>query len=301
MTGDLIKLILIIVVFSVLFGSIAITIKLNNIKQNWSKYRCNPLVMPFAGSLGYNTSDNFTYCVGNIQSNSMGHFLEPVQYILGKGTDLVGEVSGSMNFIRVFIATIRKASKAMFGDTYGMILNVIIQFQKLVIKLKDTIGKLVGTMTSIMYLLEGTYYTGGSIENGPIGKTIDVLTAGQCFSKNTKIKLNDGKIKNMKDVYLGDILENGSEVIGLLKLKGGPSNCYYKIWSDKLQQYIYVTGTHHIHKHDNSDKNILDNYVEVKDFSKSDKTGAYDNILYCLITNNHQIPVGEYTFWDWED
>ena len=42
-------------------------------------------------------------------------------------------------------------------------------------------------------------------------------------------------------------------------------------------------------------KIYFDNYVEVKDFSKSDKTGAYDNILYCLITNNHQIPVGEYT------
>ena len=55
------------------------------------------------------------------------------------------------------------------------------------------------------------------------------------------------------------------------------------------------------YKHDNSNINLLNNYVEVKDFEKAKKTGAYDNILYCLITDNHQIPIGEYTFWDWED
>ena len=27
----------------------------------------------------------------------------------------------------------------------------------------------------------------------------------------------------------------------------------------------------------------------------------YDEELSCLITSSHQIPVGEFTFWDWED
>jgi len=301
MSGDLIKLILIIIVFAILFGRMAVSMKFNDLKVNWHKHRCSPLVMPFAGALGYNTSDNFNYCIGDVQSKMMGHYLEPTQYILGKGTDLVGEVSGSMNFIRVFLAKIRNATKGMVGDAYGMMVNIILQFQKLVIKLKDTMGKLIGTMATIMYLLEGTYYTGKSIQNGPIGITIDVLSGGSCFSKNTKIKLNNGRIKNIKDVALGDILENGSHVCGTLKLKGGSTNPYYKIWSDILQENIYVTGTHHIYKHDDSDKNILDNYVEVKDFEKAKKTGAYDNVLYCLITDNHQIPIGEYTFWDWED
>ena len=188
MSGDLIKLILIIIVFAILFGGMAVSMKFNDLKVNWHKYRCSPLVMPFAGALGYNTSDNFNYCIGDVQSKMMGHYLEPTQYILGKGTDLVGEVSGSMNFIRVFLAKIRNATKGMVGDAYGMMVNIILQFQKLVIKLKDTMGKLIGTMATIMYLLEGTYYTGKSIQNGPIGITIDVLSGGSCFSKNTKIK-----------------------------------------------------------------------------------------------------------------
>ena len=47
--------------------------------------------------------------------------------------------------------------------------------------------------------------------------------------------------------------------------------------------------------------NDLDNYVEVKDYKLSKKTDYWDETLYCLITDNHQIPIGEYTFWDWED
>ena len=26
-----------------------------------------------------------------------------------------------------------------------------------------------------------------------------------------------------------------------------------------------------------------------------------ENELSCLITSDHNIPIGEYTFWDWED
>ena len=47
--------------------------------------------------------------------------------------------------------------------------------------------------------------------------------------------------------------------------------------------------------------NNLDNYIEVKDYKLAKKTDYWDETLYCLITDNHQIPIGEYTFWDWED
>ena len=33
----------------------------------------------------------------------------------------------------------------------------------------------------------------------------------------------------------------------------------------------------------------------------AEKTNKYSDTLSCLITSNHIIPVGEFTFWDWED
>ena len=46
----------------------------------------------------------------------------------------------------------------------------------------------------------------------------------------------------MKEL-LGDILKNGSEVFAILKVKG-EKNPYYKIFSDEINDYIYVTGSH---------------------------------------------------------
>ena len=48
----------------------------------------------------------------------------------------------------------------------------------------------------------------------------------------------------MKNLNLGDILEDGTIVKGIFRIKGNEKNKYYKIYSEKLEDYIYVTGTH---------------------------------------------------------
>ena len=96
-------------------------------------------------------------------------------------------------------------------------------------------------------------------------------------------------------------------VCGKLQLKGDPSNPFYKIWSHKLNNFIYVTGEHKIYtkKHCctdlSDDKDEIRNYIKVSDYHRAKKTNEYEDELSCLITSNHQIPVGEFIFWDWED
>ncbi len=182
----------------------------------------------------------------------------------------------------------------------GMTLNILfqqIQFQLLITRTKDTMMKLIGIIITFVYLIQGANMTGQSIYKGPIGKTLRAI----CFSGETKVSLKNGSTKNMRDIHLGDILENGTEVYGTLKLKGSKENPFYQIWSEKLKQYIFVTGDHKICPNDRISKKELDNYIDVKDFKSSEKTDYWDETLYCLITDNHQIPIGEFTFWDWED
>ena len=42
---------------------------INDIKENWPKYRCNPLYMPFSD----NIEKDFVYCVQNTQMSFMGY------------------------------------------------------------------------------------------------------------------------------------------------------------------------------------------------------------------------------------
>lgn len=85
----------------------------------------------------------------------------------------------------------------------------------------------------------------------------------------------------------------GTIVDATMQIGNRSKDPYYKIFSKELDDYIYVTGSHYI-KHGNK-------YVKVCDFPDSIQTEEYDEVLYCLVTNTHKIPVGEYTFWDWED
>ena len=295
--GDISKSVLIILIFVLLYFSTILTSGIQKIKDDWPQYRCLPTYMPLAGYVGKDPVQNFTYCVGNIQKDMMGFFLEPIQYVLGMVMGMIGWILERIQFIRVFIDKFRNMISKLFGNVYGMFVNVLVQFQKLIIKTKDTTMKLIGTIVMFIYMIQGAMMTGQSIMAGPIGKTLKAI----CFSENTPIKLKSGKVVKMKDIHLGDILENGTEVYGTLKLKGGKDNPYYQIWSEKLQEYIFVTGDHKICPNDRINKDELENYIEVKDFNDAKKTDYWDDTLYCLITDNHQIPIGEFTFWDWED
>jgi len=259
------------------------------------------MAMPFAGQFGFDPMENFTFCITKMQSNAMGFFLEPIHFIVGMVGNLGKELSEAINMVRNVIAYIRGMVGNIIGDIFGVFMNILIQIQTIMIKIKDLAMKLVGVMTTTMYIIGTSMKLGKSIWAGPIGGILRTL----CFKGTTPITLKSGKKVSIKDINLGDTLTNNSSVIGLLKLKGDKSNPYYKIWSRDLEDYIYVTGEHRILNNEEDDvmklDDIFENYIKVSSYGNAEKTNKHDAELYCLITSNHRIPIGEYTFWDWED
>lgn len=74
-----------------------------------------------------------------------------------------------------------------------------------------------------MYILDGSIKTMQSAWNGPAGQLVKAL--GACFHPDTKIKLKNGNIVCMKDLNLGDVLENGSIVNVTMKLDNKKNQC----------------------------------------------------------------------------
>ena len=58
---------------------------------------------------------------------------------------------------------------------------------------------------------------------------------------------------------------------------------------------IFVTGSHLVQDRRTG------KFIPVKDLLEAERTEDYTLQMSCLITDDHLIPVGEYTFWDWED
>lgn len=115
-----------------------------------------------------------------------------------------------------------------------------------------------------------------------------------CFSPNTLLRLSDGTMVKMSEIVIGDVLEGGITVNAVLQILNKDDTPYYKIYSEYLGDYIYVTGSHHVMETDGR-------FVHVSEYSKSEKTNIVSGMFICLITSNHNIPIGGHTFWDWSD
>ena len=262
------------------------------IKKNWPQYRCNPLYMP----LSDNIEKDFIYCIQNIQSNFMGYLLQPITYITGSLTGVLSSFMNEINMVRAMFNKIRTFSSSIIQSVFGVFLNLVIEFQKITIGIKDLMGKTIGIMVTLMYLIDGSIKTMNSTWNGPPGQLVRAL--GKCFHPETKLKLKDGTIIAMKDINLGDILENGSVVESTMKIDNKKSKIPFFVIKDKgiYDEDIYVTGSHLVFNKSNKQFIKVENYSNAK-ICKEIQSDWFS----CLITSDHKIQVGSEIFWDWED
>ena len=289
--SDLGTAILIIVIFIALYISSFLAIGLKKIKENWDQYRCSPMAMPFAGYLGFDALENFAFCIGKIQSGLMNTFLKPIFSNLNILGDVAGSIVGSIRSLTTLMSNMNVGFGMASFDILSMFKGIMVKMQYFIVNIKDVFAKFGGTMSVMSNIIEGSSLTARSMWRGPVGETLRTL----CFSPNTLVTMNDGSRKKIKDIVIGETLENGVDVIATLKIKGGTEHCFYKIWSDVLNDYIYVTGSHKIIDPESNE------LIPVEVCKLAEKTNKYSDTLSCLITSNHIIPVGEFKFWDWED
>lgn len=269
-------------------------IALDDIKNNWPKYRCNPMYMPLASQMGTSMGDNFVYCVQNMQTNFMGYLLEPINYILSNLTNLASSFTLAIGDVREMLNYIRNMFTDIVGGIFGVFLNLITEFQKIMIAITDLIGKIVGILVTMVYVMDGSVKTMNSAWNGPPGQMVRVV--GNCFHPETNIKLKTGEIYYMKDLRLGDILENGSKVVALMQIDNpDKKHNLYKIPKRGVDESdIYVTASHMIEYNGN--------YIEVSKHPLAVKqTEIQTDWFSCLITDDHRILIGAQLFWDWDD
>jgi len=264
--------------------------QIQEIKDNWPIYRCNPMYMPLADDVG----SNFVYCVQSMQTNFMGYLLEPLMYIISGLNVMSFGFLNDIGNVRNMFGYIRDMITSIIGNVFTVFLNIVIEFQKIMLGIKDIMGKIVGIVVTMMYVLDGSLKTMNSAWNGPPGQMVQVM--GSCFHPETKVKLENGKVKEMQNLNLGDVLENGSIIRALMKVSNSTNETFYTFKNDGVdKEDIFVTGSHMV-----LDKN--GKYIKVKDHPESIENPAMERTWFsCLITDDHKIQIGNKTFWDWED
>jgi hypothetical protein len=277
--------------FAIYVGAIFYYSQVAQIKAQWPLYRCNPLYMPLADSM----EENFVYCVQSMQTNFMGHLLQPLTFITSSLGGVLGGFVGEINDIRAMFDKIRTFISDTIQSIFGVFLNLVIEFQRITMGIKDLIGKTIGVMVSLMYIMDGSIKTMNSTWNGPPGQL--VRTLGKCFHPSTNVQLQNGNIKAMRDIDLGDILEDGAVVESVMKIdnKRDRASLYIIRNGGVRCADIYVTGSHLVYD------DAIKKFVKVENYSKAEIAILGADWFSCLITSNHRIKIGQQLFWDWED
>lgn len=281
-----VNLAFIVNIFMIFYSS-----QLADIKANWPLYRCNPIYMPLADDI----QSNFVFCIQSMQTNFMGYLLEPLTFLTSSITNNMSSMLTEINSVRAMFDKIRTFSATAVQSVFGVFLNLIIEFQKIIIGIKNLMGQTIGILVTIMYVMDGSIKTMESAWNGPSGQMVRAL--GKCFHPLNKIKLRNGNVIFMKDINLGDVLQNGSIVESVMQInnKTNPEPLYVIKNSGVNNEDIYVTGSHLVF-----DK-MQNKFIKVKNASWAIKTDITLDWFSCFITSDHKIQIGSQIFWDWED
>lgn len=167
--------VLIILYYVGLDLALAMVIMIKNVKANWPLYKCSTNYMMFASFFGYDTETNFQQCIQTMQSGYMTILMEPVNYLMSTTNNIIGGLSSSLNDVRDFINNFRNNLTSSIQNIFGVFLNMLTQIQVMVIKMKDTMSKTVGIMTTLMYTMDTSMQTMQSTWAGPIGKVVRSL------------------------------------------------------------------------------------------------------------------------------
>ena len=260
-----------------------------DISANWSQNRCKPHIMPFASLYGYNTSENFNYCMTNIISDQAGNSLGPIYKILATFIGTISTLISTANSLRLSLATLVGGITKVFQEFSERFNTLMVRIRVSTVRMKMLFGRLFATFNAIIYMGMSGITAVSNLGDTFLFKFLDTF----CFDPDTLIDIKGKGRIPIKNVVIGDVLS----------LTGGSVTATFKFYSDgqamvKIGNDIRVSTNHYVQ-------------LPKGGFVKADKhpdavaaadwSGGIERPLICLNTNDHIIPVGEYRFLDYDE
>lgn len=172
---------------------------LNEIQKNFPRYRCNPLFIPFASYFGYDTKDNFNFCLSTIFDSKAAEIFAPIYQLL------FGFVTLTKTIVDVALG-IRKLFSNFLLGVNGFILSVRDRIQQLLfnirmsfMRLQHLMNRVYGTMYAIVWMGTSAVTAGFNLSDNSLVQFLFEF----CFDPETPLKLADGSYIPLRDAQLG--------------------------------------------------------------------------------------------------
>lgn len=276
-------------------------------------------------------SENFDFCMRSFFQSIIAVILTPVFMIIGQQLDVTENVNQTLDRFRMMLATFASSFQKILDPfwkrfqmtsdqvavnfhkfymamsrAFGIVVASLYMGLGLTVSIENFVAFIIRVVIIIMYIILSVLFiliigilpffpiiiaVCQTIGNSPFGYMAEDVCGELCLDPDTSLKLKSGHSKAIRDVKLGDTLEDGSIIEGILRVKGDHEPLY-------SLDGIKVSGSHMMWNGKS--------WIMTKENPRAQRISYRSQELYCLRTNTHRIPIrgksGKlWYFLDWEE
>ena len=261
---------------------------IEKIRNNWKQYRCVPFLIPFSSFFGYDTTENFTFCLQGIMSGTIGPILGPIFQILATFVKIFSVLIDVVNNIRLMIATFLGGINTVFQNFMDRFLQLVDNFKRTMQRMRMLFSRLYATFFSIIYLAMSAQTALMNFGDTVLFRFLDTF----CFDPDTPIEVQGKGRIAISQVQNGDVLSaTGGKVISTFQFQADGQPMV------SLPGNILVSTNHYLQ--------YKNTYIRADEHPESVPVepwkGGKARPLICLNTSDHKIPIGEFLFLDYDE
>lgn len=202
-----VRVVVLSIVTAVLAASVVLMFAFGNLKEiaeNFPRYRCSPMFMPFAAQFGYDTKENFDFCLTNVFNKKAAEVFTPIYGLLGGFTGVISLLVDTMLGLRKLLSNFLLSVNGFIRNVRDRIQNLLFQIRISYLKMNNIMGRLYATMYSIIWLGTSALAAGFNIADNDLVQFLFSF----CFDPYTRVRRADGSEAYMKDLVIGDVIQS---------------------------------------------------------------------------------------------
>ena len=263
---------------------------IKRVKDDWATYRCQPMVMPFASFFGHDAKENFEFCLGKIFTGHSQSYLGSIASIFTQFTSILQTVFQSVGSLRNVIASLGGGINVILQEFTERISLFFFKLRISAIHLKSLFMRMYAILFSVMYMGMSGITGMTSFTNTFLFSFLDTF----CFPGDTPVYVRGRGHVPIREVRIGEWLGRGAESIAWTRVT---ATFHFEARGQPMVRLgDIVVSTNHYVKH-------AGHYIRAGDHPAAVSIGPWSSSdpLYCLNTNTHRIPIGLFTFMDYDE
>ena len=290
---------------------------LDNLREEWTTYRCNPMYMPFAGGIQpeVSTIENYQFCVNMMAQSVFSLLMEPVNLMFNVFSGLLGTVVHDLGYFRNFVSGIMTFITSLISDVFSKIQNTFGVMVTLLARIRNLTQRMLGSAGYAATIMITTIKFINSLWNmlvTLINTIVTILFAlsivlsfvfppllafaiylgsqiglSFCFHPDTPIYVEGRGLIKVSEVKVGDVFREGCTVTATMRCLAAGVPLY-------TYEGVVVSGEHLVLEGGK--------WIYVRDSPKSiPYVGPNPELIYCFNTTDHRVPIGQTVFADYEE